>query len=113
MMLTVQQCSTCIISKTCDFRWSEKISLSKSALESTWLFHEIGRCHLELENFKESRSFGERSIVAAQEAQDDMWLLNATVLVAQAEVRLKDYEKALESFETALEMAKSQGIYTY
>ncbi len=75
------------------------------------MFHEIGRCHLELENFKESRSFGERSIVAAQEAQDDMWLLNATVLVAQAEVRLKDYEKALESFETALEMAKSQGTH--
>ena len=65
--------------------WSTKLPLSKSPLESTWLYHEIGRCHLELGNNEEAQQFGEKSATAAQEADDDMWQLNATVLMAQAE----------------------------
>ena len=65
--------------------WSSKLPLSRSPLESTWLYHEIGRCHLELGNHEEARDFGEKSSTAAQEADDDMWQLNATVLMAQAE----------------------------
>ena len=90
-------------------RWSQKLGLSKSALESTWLYHEIGRCHLEIENFSEALLFGEKSVSAAQEAQDDMWLLNATVLIAQAQVKLKDFSSAHDMFIKALDMAKSQG----
>ena len=58
--------------------------MSKSALESTWLYHEIGRCHLELEHFDESQEFGKKSLEAAREAEDDVWQLNANVLVAQS-----------------------------
>ena len=90
-------------------RWSQKLDLSKSALESTWLYHEIGRCHLEIENFSEALLFGEKSVSAAEEAQDDMWRLNATVLIAQAQVKLKDLGSAHEMFNKALDMAKSQG----
>ena len=90
-------------------RWSEKVSLSKSPLESTWLYHEIGRCYLELDNYTEALSFGEKSVSAAEEAKDGMWLLNATVLVAQAQVKLKDYSSAHEMFLKALDMSKSQG----
>lgn len=28
--------------------WEEKLPLAKTPLEQTWLYHEIGRCHLEL-----------------------------------------------------------------
>ena len=57
----------------------------KTSEESTWLFHELGRCHLELGNHGEARDYGEKSLTAAGDAQDHLWQLNASVLVAQAE----------------------------
>ncbi|XP_039274480.1 outer dynein arm-docking complex subunit 4-like isoform X2 [Styela clava] len=89
--------------------WTQKIPLSKSALESTWLFHEIGRCHLELDECEKAREFGKNSLLEAKKAEDDVWQLNASVLIAQAEVKLEQYEAAVESFEQSLEMAKLQG----
>ena len=69
----------------CYSSWEKKRPLSKSAIESTWLFHEIGRCHLELQHYQEAKDYGEKSMEAANEADDDVWQLNASVLVAQAE----------------------------
>ena len=59
--------------------------MSKSPLESTWLYHEIGRCYLELQKYQDARDFGEKSLAAAKEAEDDGWQLHASVLVAQSE----------------------------
>jgi tetratricopeptide (TPR) repeat protein len=89
--------------------WKEKLPLVKSTLEATWLYHEIGRCHLELSGYSQARDFGEKSLKAAQEAGDDVWQLNASVLVAQSEVKLGDLQDAIESFECAHEMAIVQG----
>ena len=61
----------------------------KTSEESTWLFHELGRCHLELGRPQEAREFGEKSLGAAGEAVDQMWQLNASVLMAQAESESK------------------------
>lgn len=61
--------------------------MSKSPLESTWLYHEIGRCYLELDKFAEAKTNGEQSENAAIEAGDQMWQLQALVLTAQAEGR--------------------------
>ncbi|XP_036694296.1 tetratricopeptide repeat protein 25 isoform X2 [Balaenoptera musculus] len=58
--------------------WEEKIPLAKTTLEKTWLFHEIGRCYLEL---------------------DQAWQ-------AQNYVKLRDFESAVNNFEKALEKAK-------
>lgn len=79
-----------VYAKTGDYakaidQWMEKMPLVKSPLESTWLFHEIGRCHLELKNFQDAKEYGQKSLAAAREADDQVWQLNATVLVAQAE----------------------------
>ena len=52
--------------------------------ESTWLFHELGRCHLELEAPEKAREYGEKALAAARDSQDKMWELNASVLMAQA-----------------------------
>lgn len=86
--------------------WMEKLPLSKSALESTWLYHEIGRCHLELKYYQDAKEFGQKSLAAAEQAGDKVWQLNATVLEAQAEVKLGDLREALQSFEKALDLAK-------
>ncbi|XP_052237350.1 outer dynein arm-docking complex subunit 4-like [Dreissena polymorpha] len=88
--------------------WQEKIPTSKSALESTWLYHEIGRCYLELEKYRDAKDYGEKSLAAAQEAEDEGWQLHASVLVAQSEVKLGQNENAASSFEKALELARHQ-----
>jgi len=59
--------------------------MAKSALEKTWLYHEIGRCYLEMGEHEKAEDYGEKSLAAAQEAKDDVWQLNATVLIAQAQ----------------------------
>ena len=59
--------------------------MSKSPLESTWLYHEIGRCYLELNKFSQAKNYGEQSYTAAVEAEDNMWQLQASVLIAQTE----------------------------
>ncbi|XP_068923792.1 outer dynein arm-docking complex subunit 4 isoform X1 [Petaurus breviceps papuanus] len=86
--------------------WEEKIPLAKTSLEKTWLFHEIGRCYLELNQPWEAQEYGEKSQACAEEEGDVEWQLNASVLVAQAQVKLKDYEAAVSNFEKALERAK-------
>ncbi|XP_055475445.1 outer dynein arm-docking complex subunit 4 isoform X1 [Psammomys obesus] len=65
--------------------WEEKIPLSKTTLEKTWLFHEIGRCYLELDQASQAQSYGEKSQQYAEEEGDLEWQLNASVLVAQAQ----------------------------
>lgn len=86
--------------------WEEKIPLATSSLEKTWLFHEIGRCYLELGLLEDARNYGMKSQEEAEEAGDVEWQLNASVLVAQAQVKLKDYQSAVGNFEIALKKAK-------
>ncbi|KAM5134981.1 outer dynein arm-docking complex subunit 4 isoform 2-T2 [Mantella aurantiaca] len=86
--------------------WEEKIPVVTTNLEKTWLFHEIGRCYLELELLEDARNYGMKSQEEAEEAGDEEWQLNASVLLAQAQVKLKDYQSAIRNFEKALEKAK-------
>ncbi|XP_048782754.1 outer dynein arm-docking complex subunit 4 [Lagopus muta] len=86
--------------------WEEKIPLAKSSLEKTWLFHEVGRCYLELGKAEEAQNYGEKSLQSALEAGDAEWQLHASVLLAQAQEKLKDYRSAIANFEKALEKAK-------
>ena len=59
--------------------------MSKSPLESAWLFHEIGRCHLELGQYVDAKDNGRKALEAAKEGDDKTWKLHASVLVAQSE----------------------------
>nr|XP_015090652.1 tetratricopeptide repeat protein 25 isoform X2 [Vicugna pacos] len=65
--------------------WEEKIPLAKTTLEKTWLFHEIGRCYLELDQAWQAQNYGEKSQQCAEEEGDIEWQLNASILVAQAQ----------------------------
>jgi len=87
--------------------WTEKLPLIKTPLESTWLSHEIGRCYLELGKFGKAEEFGEKSFAAGEECQDEVWQLNASVLIAQAQVKLGKLESCLKSFNEAYELALS------
>ncbi|XP_038635419.1 tetratricopeptide repeat protein 25 isoform X4 [Scyliorhinus canicula] len=86
--------------------WSEKEPLTKTHLERTWLFHEIGRCHLELGNNVEARDYGLKALASAQKTGDEEWKMNANVLVAQAELKENKLQTAVTFFEQALSKAK-------
>ncbi|PKU29141.1 tetratricopeptide repeat protein hypothetical protein [Limosa lapponica baueri] len=86
--------------------WEEKIPMAKSSLEKIWLFHEIGQCYMELNQAEEAQNYGQKSLQSADEEGDVEWQLHATVLVAQAQVKLRSYQSAIMNFEKALEKAK-------
>ena len=62
--------------------------MPKTVLEAAWLYHELGRCCLELGKFSEAASYGEQSLDSATQANDDNWQINSSVLIAQAEGKL-------------------------
>ncbi|KAI4894996.1 hypothetical protein NFI96_032186 [Prochilodus magdalenae] len=86
--------------------WEERVLLAQGGLEKAWLFHEIGRCYLELKHHTEARDYGTRSLNAADDIRDEKWQLNASVLVAQAELKLGNYKASVVHFERALDRAK-------
>ncbi|MCI4384908.1 hypothetical protein PGIGA_G00044200 [Pangasianodon gigas] len=86
--------------------WEEKIPLVQGGLEKAWLFHEIGRCYLELKRHTKARDYGIHSLCAADDVGDEKWQLNASVLVAQAELKLGNYKSSVLHFEKALDQAK-------
>ncbi|XP_017349629.1 outer dynein arm-docking complex subunit 4 [Ictalurus punctatus] len=86
--------------------WEEKIPLVQGGLEKAWLFHEIGRCYLELKRHTKARDYGIHSLSAADDIGDEKWQLNASVLVAQAELKLGNYKSSVLHFEKALNQAK-------
>ncbi|XP_032727525.1 tetratricopeptide repeat protein 25 isoform X4 [Lontra canadensis] len=77
--------------------WEEKIPLAKTTLEKTWLFHEIGRCYLELDQAWQAQHYGEKSQQCAEEEGDIEWQLNASVLVAQAQEEAAELESLREA----------------
>ncbi|XP_041942598.1 outer dynein arm-docking complex subunit 4 isoform X1 [Alosa sapidissima] len=86
--------------------WEEKVPLVQDGQERAWLFHEIGRCYLELKLHDKARNYGSQSLTAANEISDEKWQMNANVLIAQAELKLSNYESCVSHFEIALDIAK-------
>lgn len=73
--------------------WSKKIPLVTDGEEKAWLFHELGRCYLELGGNEEARKFGVRSLAAADEISDEKWKIMAIVLISQAECKYNLYSR--------------------
>ena len=84
LMMMTTTTTTMKMAVYCWCSWEEKLPTCKSALERTWLYHEIGRCHLELNEAGEANEYGEKSLEAATDAADELWQLNASVLIAQS-----------------------------
>ena len=87
--------------------------MSKSALESTWLHHEMGRCYLELEDYERAIEYGEKSMAFAREAEDDKWQMNANILVAQGAFKCKRYNLSIDHFDRALDYSKVSYLALY
>lgn len=91
--------------------WEMKLPLAENDMEKAWLYHEIGRCHLEMGDFDVAKDFGKKSLECAEKINDEVWQLNATVLIAQSEVKLGDIDNlnnAISNFEKAFRMTEKQ-----
>ncbi len=82
-------------------------------VESAWLQHEIGRCHLELGHTSDALRNGENALLAARNAEDATWQIHAAALVAQAHAALGNYEEAVSKFTEALNTATAQSESHY
>lgn len=64
--------------------FEEKLSLTpEDSIEKSWLFHDIGRCYLELCQFEKALDYGQRSSSIADDLKDQRWGMNARLLIAQ------------------------------
>lgn len=91
--------------------------MAETDMEKTWLYHEIGRCHIELGNYDKAIDYGKKSLECAERLSDanekSNWTLNATVLIAQAKSKLdtvEDLNDAIENFEKAISFAEQKGL---
>lgn len=97
-----------------------KVPMKATPEESAWLYHEIGRCHIELGDCSSALEYGQKSLACASEAEDNRWKLNANVLIAQAqgmvssdrvysnstEAKDGDLQEAVANFEQAKVLAE-------
>lgn len=91
--------------------WEKKLPLAETDMERAWLYHEIGRCQLELCELDEAKDYGEKSLECAKAIDDEVWQLNATVLIAQSDVKIgtaSSLNAAIDNFEKALKMTEKQ-----
>ncbi|KAJ3067385.1 Tetratricopeptide repeat protein 25 [Podochytrium sp. JEL0797] len=75
-------------------------------LETAWLLHDIGRCHLEMGRDEVARQKGVASLKVSEAVKDRRWALNALVLIGQVEVRTGRLESASKVYTKALTYAK-------
>ncbi|KAJ3127307.1 eukaryotic translation initiation factor 3 subunit A [Nowakowskiella sp. JEL0407] len=75
-------------------------------IEKAWLYHDIGRCYLELDDLDVSSEYGEKCLKAAKDAGDDKWRLRGFVLLGQCYARMGIYQDAINNYESAVEIAK-------
>ncbi|XP_028841969.1 tetratricopeptide repeat protein 25-like isoform X1 [Denticeps clupeoides] len=86
--------------------WETSVPLTEGGLDKAWLFHEIGWCHLELRQHAEAWDYSRRLLTASQEICDELWQLNAYVLMGQAELKMGSYKSSIFHFEEALQRAR-------
>ncbi|VDI18654.1 Hypothetical predicted protein [Mytilus galloprovincialis] len=89
--------------------FSRKVPYCATRLETAWLYHEIGNCFLILQQFEFAREAARRSLEAAEEAVEWSYQLQSSVLLGVAEVKLREYHSAFNTFERALDQARMQG----
>ncbi|ODN01080.1 Tetratricopeptide repeat protein 25 [Orchesella cincta] len=83
--------------------WDSRLAIAKTPVERAYLFHEIGRCYLETNKPDLARFYGNQSLEEAQKISDDIWAMNANILLGQCDIKTMNLEKALSHFEAAEE----------
>ncbi|CAD5114516.1 DgyrCDS3640 [Dimorphilus gyrociliatus] len=85
--------------------FGSKEGYRKTPLEAAWLYHEMGRCYLELDKYEIALTYARKSVGAAIKCNDLSWNMYSAILVGECEVCLGRLEKALESFRIAFDCA--------
>lgn len=70
--------------------------------------------HILKGNYKTAEEYGQKSYEFSEKIADDVWKLNATILMAQSQAKIGDEEnlnKAVENFDKAVEMTEKQSIF--
>ena len=66
---------------------------------------------MKIGNFDLAKEYGKKSFACAEKINDEVWQLNATVLIAQSEVKLGDIDNlnnAIGNFEKAFRMTENK-----
>ncbi|KAI0216582.1 Tetratricopeptide repeat protein 25 [Lamellibrachia satsuma] len=83
--------------------WLEKLAIAKTPVECAILCIDIGRARLELVEYKESLEYGNKALAFAEEANDELWILQALMVQGYAATRMKDFALASKAFNRALD----------
>eukprot|EP00055_Hartaetosiga_balthica_P013671 m.71095 g.71095 ORF g.71095 m.71095 type:complete len:554 (+) comp8337_c1_seq1:58-1719(+) len=76
-------------------------------LQAAWLYHELGRCYVELGEYERALDVAEKAIDESNLADNRNWLLYANILKAQVQKKLGDRTDAVETYTTAGTIAGS------
>ncbi|KAJ3324995.1 Tetratricopeptide repeat protein 25 [Boothiomyces sp. JEL0866] len=81
-------------------------STPDGSIEKAWLLHDIGQCYLRLKEYEKAKTYGERSMAISDSLNNTRWGLSSRVLIGQAAMAVKNYDKAMQSYTTAFEFSK-------
>lgn len=85
--------------------WTKAREVTTTHLELAWLNHDIGRCHFELERYEQAIACGTDAIECANNARDDRYVLDASILLGRSHSMLLNHDKAIIFLERALALA--------
>ncbi|KAK3771615.1 hypothetical protein RRG08_047873 [Elysia crispata] len=85
---------------------AQKSKMVSEPKETAWLYHEIAGCFLQLHHYRFAHDAASKALAAAEEANDSLYLMQASVLQGAIQVKLQYFEKAYGSFEKAMDHAK-------
>ncbi|CAI9720042.1 repeat 25-like isoform X1 [Octopus vulgaris] len=89
--------------------WETKLNSDLKGVEKAWLYHEIGRCYLELKKYAEALNYGQMSLAVAEEIEDEDWEMNAALLCAQSFACDKKVSSAVQHYQKVIDIAQKQG----
>ncbi|CAG7641536.1 unnamed protein product [Allacma fusca] len=91
--------------------WESRMAMAKTSLERTYLFHEIGRCYLEMNKNEIAKYYGNQSLDEATKISDSIWMMNARILLGQVEIKNMQLDQAESQFSAAEKQAMVAGNF--
>ncbi|OXA59227.1 tetratricopeptide repeat protein 25 [Folsomia candida] len=89
--------------------WDSRLAIAKTPVERAYLYHEIGRCYYETNKLDLAKIYAHQSLEEAVKINDDIWAMNACILLGQCDTKTRSFEKALDHFEKAEDYALKCG----
>ncbi|XP_011498915.1 PREDICTED: tetratricopeptide repeat protein 25-like [Ceratosolen solmsi marchali] len=79
--------------------------LKTEAIPQAWLYHDIGRCHFELENFGKALDVAKLCLKSANAAQSKKWTVRGQLLTGQSLLKLGRFGEAVIALKMAAMVA--------